>query len=169
MRRTLVLVALALAATAVAPPVPAATGDDRALFDAFVAFARHPTTATWSEVAFADRVELGLANRLLVGRAAQELRDPRAWRLDVPRFRGASGPFSALRTIALERRPLTMTVGRHRRCASPAGPAPPRVVSLMRISVQPRRVESCLQWWSVELYLTRDRRVRAVTLDLWEP
>jgi hypothetical protein len=85
------------------------------------------------------------------------------------RFHGGSGPFSALRTIAGERTRLTIGVGSHPRCASPPGPGPRKVASLTRISVQPFRVESCLQWWSVDLYVTHDHRVRAVTLDLWEP
>jgi hypothetical protein len=166
-RTTLVFAALALASTAVAGA--GSRTHDRTVFDTFVAFARHPSNATWSHVAFGDRVALGLANRVLVDRTAGELRDPRTWRLETAGFRGRSGPFSAIGLIAGERRPLTMTVGRHRRCASPAGPAPPRVASRRRISVQPRRVESCLQWWSVDLFLTRDGHVRAVTLDLWEP
>jgi hypothetical protein len=64
---------------------------------------------------------------------------------------------------------LTIGTGAYRRCVSPAGRPPPRVASLTRLSVQPLRVESCLQWWSVDPYVTRAGRVRAVTLDLWEP
>jgi hypothetical protein len=172
MRRPAPFVALALAVAAVAGAAPGGGRADRGngdVFDAFVAFGRHPTDKTWSAVPFADRVELGLASRLLVRRTAQELRDRRAWTLEVVRFRGGSGPFSALRTIAGERRRLTIGAGSHHRCASPPGPAPRRVASLARMSIEPFPVESCLQWWSVDLYLTRDNRVRAVTLDLWEP
>jgi hypothetical protein len=48
-------------------------------------------------------------------------------------------------------------------------PPPIQVADLRRVSVQPRDTESCLQWWTVDLFLTPDGKVAAVTLDLWEP
>jgi len=43
------------------------------------------------------------------------------------------------------------------------------VADLRRVSVLPRDMESCLQWWTVDLFLTLDGKIAAVTLDLWEP
>ncbi len=45
----------------------------------------------------------------------------------------------------------------------PAGHATNR-----RVSIQPASAQSCLQWWTVDLFLGEDGRVEAITLDLYE-
>ena len=76
-------IALAAAVVAVAFPGCEAETDGDDVLNALVAFARQPSDETWASVPFADRVKLGLADRLLKTRSAQELRDPAAWKLDV--------------------------------------------------------------------------------------
>ncbi len=147
-----------------------ATATDREIVRSLVAFARSPADATWRAVPFARKVDLGLANRLFVRRSAAELRNPAAWLIDVRSFRGGTRPFSAVSLIDENAHGrLALSVGPHRHCVSPPVPPPRRVAALRRVSLQPKQVESCLQWWTVDLYLTGGGKVRAVTLDLWEP
>jgi hypothetical protein len=143
---------------------------DVAPLRALVAFARKPSDATWSRVPFADEVRLGLGPQLLERRSAVELRDPSAWKLNPPAgdFRAAVGPFSALSLLA-EGDPLRFSVGPHPHCASPPMRPPREVAELARVSVQPRRVGSCLQWFTVDAFVTPEGEIAAVTLDLWEP
>jgi hypothetical protein len=82
-----ILAAVALVALGVA--ACAGGGDDD--LDALVAFARQPSDETWSELPLADDVDLGLGHHLREVRAARELRDPAAWRLEMRRFRGGAG------------------------------------------------------------------------------
>ena len=136
---------------------------------AFVAFARTRTDAHWRKLPLSRSVGLGLGRRLVLERSATELRDPRAWKIHVSSFRAYGGPFSALRLMAEERGPLQVSVGPHAHCASPPVPPPRRVATLRRVSVQPLRMESCLQWWTVDVYVDGVGKVHAVTLDAWEP
>jgi hypothetical protein len=145
-----------------------ATAGGVAPLRALVAFARTPSEATWSAVPLADEVYLGLGSELVEQRTDDELRDPEAWKLDRELFRAAGGPFSALELLARER-PLAFAVGPHSHCASPPMPPPRQVAGLTRMSAQPRRVGSCLQWFTVDAFVTRDGEIAAVTLDLWEP
>ncbi|OGO73385.1 MAG: hypothetical protein A3G84_05105 [Chloroflexi bacterium RIFCSPLOWO2_12_FULL_71_12] len=90
--------------------------------------------------------------------------------LHADHFRGRSGPFSALELLA-RREPTTVWVGPHPHCASPPAPPPTDFASLRRVSVQPSqpRDDTCLSWWTVDLFVSVDGRVAAVTLDLWDP
>lgn len=142
-------------------------GDD--VRDRLLAFAREPSDETWESLLFADRVRLGLGERLLETRTAQELRDPAAWKLDVDLFRGGVGPFSALDVLAAHKGPLEYREGSYRRCASPSRSPRPPVSRLRRLSIQPREPASCLQWFAVDVFIDESGDIRAVTLDHWEP
>jgi hypothetical protein len=146
------------------------TARDRAIVRKLVAFARSPSESTWSEVPFADRVALGLGPRLVETRPASELVDPRAWRLDARDFRGYVGPFSALELLAENRR-LEVSVGPHPHCVSPPVRPPRQVAYLRRLAAAPppESGTSCLQWFTVDAFVTADGRIAAVTLDAWEP
>jgi hypothetical protein len=154
-------------ATATLPANP-----DEALIHAFVSFARSPGPGTLAAIPFAEQVGLGLADRLLVERRSTELERPGSWVLDVVEccFRGGIGPFSALELLK-RASAVTVSVGPHMHCVSPPVPPPPEVNALRRISVQPKQGpgESCLQWWTVDVFLSPDGRVEAVTLDHYEP
>jgi hypothetical protein len=148
----------------------APTPQDRELMRSFVAFARSPTDATWRSLPLAPTVHLGLGQRLVLRRSASELRDPEAWTINVKSFRAYGGPFSALRLLSEKPAgPLHVSVGPHRHCASPPLPPPHRVAALRRVSVQPSNPETCLLWFSVDVYVDDLGEVRAVTLDAWEP
>jgi hypothetical protein len=143
---------------------------DKGVLGPLIVFARRPSRGTWAAVPFAARVRLGLADRLLVSRSAGELRNRRAWWLESPGkyFRGYVGPFSALKPLT-SGRPFAFSVGPHAHCASPPAAPPPEVKSLRRLSVQPRTVTSCLEWFTVDVFVTRSGWIRAITLDLYEP
>lgn len=149
---------------------PAATSDEVGLIEAFRAFAADPSPETAADVRFAPEVRLGLADRLLGSVGADEVSDPEAWVLAPAYFRGYTGPFSALELVQRQDR-LDVTVGPHPHCASPPMPAPRAVEDLRRVSVQPssRSIDSCLSWFTVDLFVDDEGVVRAVTLDLWEP
>lgn len=100
--------------------------------------------------------------------AADDLRDPAAW--DVPTAPGyewTTGPFNAL-TLLTRSDPGRVVVGPHPHCAGAPRPAPPELTTLTRMSTQPLDPESCLSWDTVDAYVA-DGRIRAITLDLWEP
>jgi len=151
------------------PPAPASGDVD--LTRAFRAFATAPSPGTASEVPFAPEVRLGAASRLLSTVDADDVDDPRAWVLRLEYFRGYSGPFSALELVQDHGDGLTTSVGPHPHCAGPPVPAPHALDDLRRVSLQPssRSVDSCLDWFTVDLFVDDAGTVRAVTLDLWEP
>ena len=64
---------------------------------------------------------------------------------------------------------ITIGVGPHNHCAGSARPAPAGYESLRRISIQPAAIDSCLEWWTVDLFVTDDGLISAITYDLWEP
>lgn len=146
------------------------TDDDRQLIDDFLAFADEPGAPSASALPFADAVAIGLGPDLHRTLAGDDLADPAAWEIDVPDFRAYVGPFSALE-VAADAGPATVSVGEHPHCASPPMPPPTEVGDLRRISAQPAddSIDSCLQWWTVDLFVTDDGRIAAVTMDLYEP
>ena len=138
--------------------------------EALIAFARAPSDAMWAAVPLADSVDLGLGGIIHASRSARELRKPAAWRLDLELFRARVGTSSALELIASEQGRLRVTHGSHPHCAAAKPVAPPAQVSdLKRVGVQPRRWNSCLAWWTVDAFVDDDDKIRAVTLDLWDP
>jgi hypothetical protein len=46
---------------------------------------------------------------------------------------------------------------------------PEGLESLRQQSVQPAKTDSCLEWFSVDLFVNEDGEIAAVTLDLYEP
>jgi len=141
----------------------------RRAMDALIAFARAPSDATWAAVPLAESVDLGLADVFYLRLSARQLRNPRAWTLSVDGFRGRAGSASAVALIAAEDGRLRVTRGPHRHCAAPPEPEPPQVTPLERVVVQPRDADGCLDWWTVDAFVDDEGKIRAVTLDLWEP
>ncbi|MEX2549962.1 MAG: hypothetical protein WD638_07035 [Nitriliruptoraceae bacterium] len=155
--------------TAAGPP---ASAEDEALIGDLLRFASEPTDANAGALPFAGQVGLGLGEEIIVTRSADELADPEAWSLDVEAFRGYVGPFSAL-DLAAGSGPAdtVVSVGQHPHCASPPRAAPEGFADHRRLSVQPdpETTGSCLEWWTVDLYLDDAGTIDAVTLDLFAP
>ena len=146
----------------------AATDADRATASALIAFAADPSSASFDALPLAPMVSLGLGDTIrdTVDRAA--LDDPARWVLTAEAFRAHTGPFSALRLLA-GADDVQVLAGPHPHCASPPVPAPSGFETLRRVSIQPVSTSSCLDWWTVDLYLDDGGDIAAVTLDLWEP
>lgn len=144
--------------------------DAERIVSAFLDLAEQPDPDAAERLPFADQVQLGLGRDLHQTRSAAELADPSAWIIDEEYFRAASGPFSAL-DMAAGSQDTVVSVGEHTHCASPPVPPPGDVTALARISVQPdpERIDSCLQWWTVDFFVNETGDIEAVTLDFWEP
>ena len=142
------------------------TTNDQSLVDAFVAFAEAPDQESFAGVPFGDPVVLGLASNVVATVAIDGLADPSNWLLDLENFRARTGPFSAL---ALVERPFIVTIGSHPNCASPPVAPPAGFETYRRVSLQPETTTSCLEWWTVDLFVDTDGPVGAVTMDLYEP
>jgi len=139
---------------------------DLALAEAFVDFAAGPNPDTAAQVPFADLVEIGLGPDALKVLSGDDLADPSAWVFDTEFFRAYTGPFSAL---TLVKEPFTVTIGTHPHCASPPVAPPSGFETYRRVSLQPETATSCLEWWTVDLFVSADGTIGAVTLDLYEP
>lgn len=146
--------------------------EDEELIDNFLRFTANPGPETADDLPLADEVALGLDGELHVTRNAAELSDPQAWKIDVEHFRAYVGPFSAIDLAGdANSTDTVVSIGDHPHCASPPQPPPAEVANLRRVSVQPdpETIDGCLQWWTVDLFVTDDREVAAVTLDVFEP
>ena len=135
---------------------------------ALVAFARLPSEERWARIPFADEVELGLGLRLTERVAAHELADLASWQVNIGAWRGWGGPFSALQPLRAKRR-LRLVRGPHLRCQPFAVQVPERLERYRQLSVQPTGIDSWLEWFSVDAFVDRHGRIRAVVLDLCEP
>jgi hypothetical protein len=167
---------LFLAAVQAAVLLVACSGDEkgrdlsraRSVTGSLIDFARSPSDGTWESLPLADVVHLGLADRLLVKRSAEELREPDRWKLPASLFRGRSATYSALELIANEEE-FRESEGPHGHCASAPIASPEPVARLRRVSVQPAAPDGCLDWWTVDAFVNDDGEIEAITLDLWEP
>jgi hypothetical protein len=162
--------AAAASATSGEPSEPgSAVTEEEQLVTDLIEFARSPSAESAARIPFAsDGVWLGLSDRILGRRTVDELTDPRAWVLNVEAFRGHVGPFSALELLA-DSGPYSVTIGDHPHCASPPVPPPDDVADATRVSVQPTGIDTCLRWWTVDLFLNAAGELVAITLDLWDP
>lgn len=164
-------------------PSPVVRDEDRSLIRDFVAFAVRPSADTAGRLPFAGEVQLGLGRDLKATLGTAETADMSAWVLQAEYFRAYNGPFNALEPIqrhAAETRTdsvgtrddaFDVSVGDHPHCASPPVPAPHGFERHRRVSVQPSEssIDSCLSWFTVDLFVTGKGRIEAVTLDIWEP
>ncbi len=145
-------------------PEGVALDQDRALVDLVddfgrgVAGARPPTAST---------LRIGLLGLdpvvVLEGRNAQ----------DVDRWRvpdGATVARPVLAELVLTGGAYRVDLGPHPRCLGPdVSPAPP-FAGLRQVAVTPLgALQSCLDWWAVDLFVDGSGRIHGVNLDLWEP
>lgn len=169
--------------TSTPPPSPPVKDEDLRLIRDFVAFAVRPSAETAGRLPFAGEVQLGLSRDLKATLDVAETSDASAWVLNAKYFRASTGPFNALESIqrhADESRSTSVrtrggafhvSVGDHPHCASPPVPARRGFEHHRRVSVQPSEssIDSCLSWFTVDLYLNEEGSIAAVTLDIWEP
>lgn len=131
----------------------------------------------------APGLRLGLSRDLMATLNSANLADASAWVIEAQSFRAYSGPFSALESLQAHAREsggqsvrrrggaFQVSLGNHSHCASPPVPAPMGFEEHRRVSVHPAEssIDSCLSWFTVDLFVDQDGQVAAVTLDVWEP
>lgn len=109
---------------------------------------------SFDDLPVADEVLLALGSQVYARRVATDLVDRGAWSINAPFYADLAGPFNLLGQTPA---PARFAVGPHDRCASPAPlPAPPELARFRRVSIRPAEdttPESCLDWWSIELFL----------------
>lgn len=163
-------------------PKPTPTTEDERLIRDLVSFAVDPSLETASRLPLANEVALGLSRDIEATLDMSDAADTSAWVIRAKYFRAYTGPFSALELIQRHaeeagadsvggRGAFQVSVGEHPHCASPPVPAPREFKDYRRVSVQPSRssIDSCLSWFTVDVFLDEQRSVAAITLDIWEP
>ncbi|GAB2987071.1 hypothetical protein [Nocardioides montaniterrae] len=147
-----------------------ARGADAAAARRFIRFALQPSASTWTTMHPRDGVRIGLGRptRTLTPAHASE---PDAWKLPAKGAFGRSGLLSALDEIQHAQGGFKVSVGPRHHCAGPLVRAPRAFRGLARISIEPRdrSIDSCLDWFAVDLFLDGHHQLAGVTLDLWEP
>jgi hypothetical protein len=137
----------------------------RLIAHAFINFAHDPSTKT---AAFDTPVNLGLGGRVVVTLGDDDRYAPAKWRLPLTGYAGGSGYVSALRLLIhhagnlhVSNAPVPACVEHVREWRLTGGG------HLVRI--QPRYVDSCIEWWSVDLYVNDGNQVVAVNVNLGAP
>ncbi len=149
-------------------PLTVPTAEQAAVAEAFGALSAVAGTLDTTGLGLADVVLIGLGDQLIEERTAAALRDQAAWTLDTEQFRAWTGPFSAL-DLLIRAESTEVIVGPHNHCASPPAPISDQIEFSSHLSLQPTGITSCLEWFTVDLFLDAEGRVSAITLDLWEP
>lgn len=155
---------------------------DRRLARAFIHLAtRPPQMSMLPNVPFAPTVRIGLGSALTDAIPSGDTYLYGEWtlRAEGEFFRGQIGPFNAFRAVRrhlrragqASRDPFAYVLGRHRHCAGPPVPAPAGFAEARRVSLQPapETIDSCLDWFTVDLFLDDAGQIAAVTYDIWEP
>ncbi len=118
-----------------------------------------------------DGVGIGLGSTILAILDPADLTDAAAWELDVEHYNAADGPFSVLDGLhgLAPIDDLIVQMGPHNHCVSLPKPPPAGLGSLLRVSMQPASMDSCLEWFTIDLSVTPEGNIRAITYDFWEP
>lgn len=156
-------------AAPISAPAPHITAEDRRLAEEMFDLARSPSADTAPAVPFTPTVQLGLADQLLERVDRSALSDPSAWKLRLYGFRAYVGPFSALDLLRDSRGSYDLSLRQHSACVGDVVQPPAPLSDLRQVSIEPGETDSCLDWWSVDLFVDRDGQVAGVTLDLYEP
>ena len=144
------------------------TDDELAITAAFANLSTVGSTVDTSGLGLADTVLIGLGDQLVEERTATQLTNTASWQLDRDGFRARTGPFSVIDHLQRGNE-LQVVVGPHDHCAAPPAPISDQIAFASHLSLQPTGIDSCLDWFTVDLFFDEAGRVTAVTLDLWEP
>jgi hypothetical protein len=131
-----------------------------------LAFALQPSDESFAAIPFADDVTFAFGTTVLGSRTAGELRQPENWTVEFPPS-AFTGQFSVLDALS-DASEVSVTNGPHGHCAGEPFPPPPGAEGLTQTAITPTQVDSCLQWFAVDLYL-RDGKIAFVRYDLYEP
>jgi hypothetical protein len=119
-------------------------------------------------------VGLWLGTTLSLDRTDSDLADADNWVFDVDDFDGFAGPFSVLDTLgdqgdSVDGDAFEVLVGPHDHCAGQPLVLPGSVQGLRQLSIQPTGIDSCLQWFAVDLFVNGEGQIEAVMLDFFGP
>ncbi len=134
----------------------------------FYRFASDPSLgAPFADGAIWAGIEEGPA-AVAVGEA--ERADLGAWEIDTA-YAERSGPFSALDLLARSGGYYELAGGVNAGCFTDKGTRPTKLVGLRAISfaAPSDTVSSCLEWWSVTLFLNDQHEIQGVSLRLGSP
>jgi len=124
------------------------------------AFAREPTDETFRLIPFADgRVRLLYQGEPVSGFAdAAELADPSVWQVDQRPGDGGADPISALTVLRSHPQDdLGFYPGPYTSCAT--SPEPVNFAYDEHVIIEPDSIDSCSDWFGIDLYLSRGRIV----------
>ena len=153
-------------------PVPSSThaSTDLALVaEAFIDFAREPSNTTLPR--FDAELTLILGPERSAELAIADPSDPGAWFIDFApsAFRGYIGTESPLTAIADVTEVDVQPGVRSRACATAALPLAADLIHFDYVSIQPVDIESCLEWFAVDLLVNSHGEIQVVLLDAYEP
>jgi hypothetical protein len=144
-----------------------ATSEDRHLAAAFYRFAKTPWTGAWDVP-----IHVGFGDSIVRTLTAAHAGRAQAWRLPPGTVPWLVGRVSPLTQVARSRGRYAVYSGAHPpSCAGVDMQPPPRLDQYHRLSIQPRQsvIDSCLSWWSVNLFVNDVRQVTGVTVNFSEP
>jgi len=144
--------------------------DFSAIADDFIRFAQSHSAEDLAKLPLADTVQLGLGPELMVTVGKDELTDPETWIIQRDLFRAYEGPFNIIGPLE-DDEPRDIIFGDHPHCAGAPMPDPVGFEDHSQISIQPgaSSFDSCLVWYTVDLFLNDQAQIEAITLDVWEP
>lgn len=119
------------------------------------------------DLGFAPTLLLGVHNVLSVERTLDDLSSADGWTIGVSEYAGFSGPFNPLEVLR-SGGPLLIEEGSHPHCAGPPLDPPSGFEDATRVHAQPKNVDSCIDWFSVDLWIVAGQ-IQAVTLELFGP
>jgi len=90
------------------------------------------------------------------------------WSVGVDEFEGYSGPFHLYDQLEAGG-PPEFTVGPHDHCAGQPRLLPGELQGLRQLSIQPTGIDSCLQWYAIDIFVNDEGQAVAVMLDLFGP
>ena len=136
------------------------TPDDIALTDWFLAgFFDRPALAEQPDPRFdPDGITLWLGAGISELRSFEDPSDHAAWTLDIADFDGLSGPFNIFEQFEQVNSfdpvgETKLTVGPHNHCAGQPLLLPESLQGLRQLSIQPTGIDSCLQWFAVDVFV----------------
>jgi len=164
-------VTLVVAAGANEGDAAAVTGRDRAVAEAFYKFAQSPSGGgpmdTPVQVGLGDSIRKQIPN----GAGPGETQDPHAWVLRMRYYAARTGPVSPLELLRQSKGDYVLSVGPHPPCLGLEVTPPEELRGSRQISIQPNPadIDTCLDWWSVDLFVNDVGQVVGVTVTLSEP
>ncbi|MEM7288284.1 MAG: META domain-containing protein [Actinomycetota bacterium] len=95
---------------------------------------------------------------------------PASWVLDDGGlgFEGYAGPFSVVDTL-VNAGEVEIIVGPHDHCAGQPRQYSDTLQGLRQLSIQPTGIDSCIAWFSIDVFVNEAGEIEAVMLDLFGP